>query len=48
MPIIQYNAKGIKLNVFSTIIEASKITGINVDSISACCTHKRKSGGGYI
>lgn len=48
VPVIQYNSKGSELATFSSIIEASEITGISEDSISACCMHRRKSGGGYI
>lgn len=48
VPVIQYNSKGSELATFSSITEASEITGIGEDSISACCMHRRKSGGGYI
>lgn len=48
IPIIQYNKSGDIIATFSSIIEASNITGICTDSISGCCSHKRKSGGGFI
>ena len=48
IPILQYNKSGDIIATFSSIIEASNITGICADSISGCCSHKRKSGGGYI
>lgn len=48
IPILQYNKSGDIITTFSSIIEASNMTGICTDSISGCCSHKRKSGGGYI
>lgn len=48
IPIIQYDKTGNIINTYSSIIEASNITGICEDSISKCCIHRRKSGGGYI
>lgn len=48
VPILQYNKSGDIIAIFSSITEASNITGICADSISSCCLHKRKSGGGYI
>jgi hypothetical protein len=48
IPILQYDKKGNVITSFSSITEASSITGICADSISGCCSHKRKSGGGYI
>lgn len=48
VPIIQYDKNGNIISIYSSIKEASKITKTNIDSISSCCSHKRKSGGGYI
>lgn len=48
IPIIQYDKNGNIINTFSSIKEASNIIGICMDSISGCCKHRRKSGGGYI
>lgn len=48
IPILQYNKHGDIIATFSSIVEASSVTGICEDSISGCCLHKRKSGGKYI
>lgn len=38
---------GVILRVFSSIREAERVTGIQHESISACCRRKRKTAGGY-
>lgn len=49
-PVIQYNVKGELINVFDTIMEASRVTGVNSGGISNCCQNKnrQKTAGGYI
>lgn len=46
----KYNPFGLLLDTFKSAREASRITGIDVSSITNCCNGKRgyKSAGGYI
>lgn len=44
----QYDNKNNLINVYNSISEASRNTGITIASISYCANKKRKTGGGYI
>lgn len=46
--VVQYDFEGKTLNVFDSIIEASKQTEINKSSIAKCCRGERNKAGGYI
>lgn len=46
--VYMFNKQGQKINEFSSILEASKITGISSASISLCANGKLKSAGGFI
>ena len=46
--VIQYDFEGKKLNVFDSIIEASKETEIDKSSIAKCCRGERKKAGNFI
>jgi group I intron endonuclease len=47
-PIYQLDIDYNVVNTFISMAEASRITGIRADSISACCRGVQKSSGGYI
>lgn len=44
----QYDKYNNLINVYESISEASRQTGITITSISYCANKKRKSGGGYL
>ena len=44
----QYDLSMKLINVFSSMSEASRITGITTGNISSCCNGKLKTAGGYI
>lgn len=44
----QYDLKGVFLNKFASMSEASILTGVSTGLISSCCNNKRESGKGYI
>jgi len=46
--VIRYNLNGIKIDEFTSLREAERITGINHGNISKCCTGKFKHSGGFI
>lgn len=47
-PVLMFTMDGDFVREFSSIVDASKITGAPKDSISRCCKHERyKSAGGY-
>ena len=46
--VAQYDKKNNLLNVYESISEASRNTGITIASISYACNDKRKMGGGFI
>lgn len=46
--VIQFDMNGKELNRYFSISEAETTTGINYSMISECCSHKRKTAGGYI
>lgn len=46
--VLQYTKNGIFVNRFDTIMDAQRNTSIINQSISACCSGKRKTAGGYI
>lgn len=46
--VYMFNKKGQKIDEFSSILEASKITDINTASISLCANGKLKSAGGFM
>lgn len=46
--VVQYDFEGKTLNVFDSIIEASKQTEINKSSIAKCCRGERKKAGNFI
>ena len=46
--VIQYDLDMNIINIYHSITEASKITGINASSISNVCHHRRKTAGNYI
>lgn len=45
--IIQLDFKGQEINRFQSCSEASRVTGIHLGNINACCNKKRDSAGGY-
>lgn len=47
-PIIQFDCTGKELNRYLSVSEAETTTGICYSQISECCSHKRKTAGGYI
>ena len=47
-PVIQYDKSMNKIKEFESITEASKITKINLSTISCVCSKKRKTAGGYV
>ena len=47
-PICQLDITQNVINTFISIAEASRITGIRGDSISACCREVQKTAGGFI
>jgi len=46
--IIQFSINGEKINEFTSILEAERITKINNSHISSCCKNKRRYAGGFI
>lgn len=46
--VCQYNTKLEYINTYSSVAEAGKETGINFRNISACCTGKQITAGGYL
>lgn len=46
--IVQKDLEGNVIKVFSSGLQASRITGISQGNISQCCSKKRKSIGGYL
>ena len=46
--IYQFDINGNFINKYSSIVEASLITGINKDTIGQCARHVLKTAGGYI
>ena len=46
--VAQYDKKNNLLNVYESISDASRNTGITITSISYACNNKRKTGGGFI
>lgn len=46
--IIQFDSNGTELSRYTSISEAETTTGICYSQISECCSHKRKTAGGYI
>ena len=46
-PVQQYSLKGTLINVYSSMEEAEKQTGVSFKSISNCCRGKQKTAGGY-
>ena len=47
-PVIQFNKNSEKIKDFSSVTEASKITGILISAIHQCLAGKSKSSGGFI
>ena len=47
-PVIQFDCIGNELRRYTSISEAETLTGICYSQISECCSHKRKTAGGYI
>ncbi len=47
-PILQYTKQNEPITEYPGQFEASRITGINNRDISACCTGKQKTAGGFI
>ena len=45
--VIQLDLNDNVLNVFESMVQAERETGVFATSISACCNGKRKSAGGY-
>lgn len=46
--VAKYDKKNNLLNVYESISDASRNTGITITSISYACNNKRKTGGGFI
>ena len=46
--VIKFDCSGNELMRYSSISEAETSTGICYSQISECCSHKRKTAGGYI
>lgn len=46
--VIQFDKLGNKLKIFKSTLRAEKLTGVHNSNISAVCTGKRKTAGGYI
>lgn len=46
-PVYQINYKGVIINKYNSIKEASKKTGIQSKCISGCCNNEYKNSGGY-
>lgn len=46
--VIQIDKNNNILNVFESMIEAAKSTGVNNSHISRCCLGKLKSAGGFV
>lgn len=44
----QYNKDNTFIQEYPSILQASKITGINDSNINQCCLGKRKTAGGFI
>lgn len=44
----QYNKNGTFVNVYPSILDASKKTNISDGNINQCCLNKRKTAGGFI
>ena len=47
-PVIMLTKDGAELSVFESGKQASRDTGINHSHILECCSHKRKSAGGFL
>lgn len=47
-PVVQYTDNMLKVHEYSSIREASLVTGIKNQNISACCLGKTKTAGGYV
>lgn len=45
--VIQETLEGVKIELFISINEASRQTGVRVSDISACCNNKQKTAKGY-
>lgn len=45
--VTQYEKDGSPIRSYGSILEASDVTGVPCDSISACCNRRLKSAGGY-
>ena len=46
--VAQYSIQGELLNTFESMIEASRVTGIERTSIYRCCNGKSKTGSGFV
>ena len=46
--VAQYTKEGMFITTYDSASEASRILGINANSINACCRHAYKSAGGYV
>lgn len=47
-PVVQFDTNGTFIAEYPSIMEASRVTGVNYSNISACCNGKRKSAGKFI
>lgn len=45
---VQQFKNDVLINEFKTLSLASEITGVNVSNISACCSGRKKTAGGYV
>ena len=46
--VVQYTTEGVFMDLYSSIKEAERITGIAYQNISQVCRGKRKTAGGYL
>lgn len=47
-PVVQYTSDGVFMDLYSSLAEAERITGINKSHICQVCRGKRKTAGGYL
>ena len=47
-PVLQFNKNLVLIREYSSITEASRVTGINLGNIGSVCQGKRKTSGSYI
>lgn len=48
VPVEMFSDSGVLLNVFPSMNEAARVTGVHSGRISSCCSGKCKRAGGYI